>query len=321
MFSFFNSFAVKDDEQRQKYRIQMYMDDIWNMLSVLVNIDHDEFRQRPTEIAKLLFSCGMIGLVKCENGYWFGKAGYAGKLDKNGEGTKAVVSFGDGSVFTGTINKDVVLLRANTLGSSRLPMVSRYSYMLADCDLSLVYNLLYSRVCPIPIVRTDTEQRSLTTVIENLIKGKMSIFKKDTIDPSMLGLSNGNQENMLNLTNPATSEYLQHLNRLHDEIMVRLALDMGVHVSARDKGAQLNESELQAFNDLASVKGQILTCELEQFKKDCLECFGIEPVAEVRKYIYDEQDVTEVEESQESEVDDNVNENHNGDVDTEKREQ
>lgn len=308
MFSFFNSYAIKDDEAKQKFRIQCYMDEIINTMSALLNISHDEFRQTPAEICHLLFEYGQIGFVKFDEGYWCGGFVPTGKLDRNGRGIDGIVTFLNGTTYEGKINKDIVVLRCNVLGTSRRGMASRYAYMLSDIDLSLVYNLVYSRVCPIPIVRTDNEKRSLADVMESLFKGKLTIFKRETMSADLLGIGTSQGEQMLNLTNPATSEYLQHLNRLHDEIIIRCALEFGIHVSARDKGAQLNESELQAFNDLAAVKGQVLTNELDEFKKNMKNTFGIDVTAEVRKYIYNEVDVEEAgEEMEEGATDGNEN--------------
>ena len=51
---------------------------------------------------------------------------------------------------------------------SQFPFIQWFSEMLTDTDISMKYNILYTRVCPIPIVDNDIEEKSPLELFKEL---------------------------------------------------------------------------------------------------------------------------------------------------------
>lgn len=254
------------------------------------------------------FINGHCGLTLDENNQLiFGVGQYTGKLLKDGTMDKYIISFEDGTTKTITIGVNGVVFRYSKMAYSHLPMVNRYAEQLADVDLSQMLLIKYSRLIPIPQVSDDLEEKSLKSVLTKLFNGDFHIFKRNRQlmenEQFFTGL-NGDMKT-LDLTNPQASEYMQHLSRYHDELIIRCCLENGIMVTARDKGAQLNDEELTAFESYCAIGGYSLNSQLQEMCDNVLDVLGVTIIAKPNSFI-----TTDTENYREIEKGDNNNVNN-----------
>lgn len=288
-----------DDESKHITHIQEYNLSFLEKISNTYNIECEKLKTESARILQLAFLNGHCGIAKFNDGFYVGSGEYVGEhIDKNGFLNKYMITFENGETYTGEVNKDIVVLHWNNLQHSQVNLLQWFSEMLADTDLSMKYNIKYTRVCPIPIVRTDIEEKSIRNVIDNLFKGKLAIFKRSSAIDLM---QNDREHNTLDLTQPQATTYLQHLSRFHDELIQRICLEFGVYVSVRDKGAQLNNAELGAFSDYCAISSDDTYNQLLKWSKKCKEVFNIDIKITPKSFIYTENDVRNNENEMENE--------------------
>lgn len=275
-----------------------YVNYVLSFLSKIMNlyeIDCKEIETTSQNILKYAFINGHCGLKKFDydGKYHVGMGTYSGELDADGYGKDYIITLLNGRSETGTIGKDVVVLKWDSIGFSMFPRLEFTADMLAKADTSILYNIIYTRVCPIPIVENDNEKKSLKEVIDKLLKGEISIFQREQKKHGFYDDSKTEtyKKDMLELTSPQSAEYMQNLSRFHDEMIIRLCIEFGVYVSERDKGAQLNEKELDAFKDYCAIGSDDTYCMLKNFAKECKEIFGIEMKVTPKNFTYTNEDI------------------------------
>lgn len=298
---FLGRFRKQDDETKQIIRYNDYMTSFLDDIVELYSIECDEFTQDSCDLIRYAMINGHMGTIKVGDKYFSGIGSYTGNLDADGRGKEYIVTLQNGETYKGTIGKDVVVFAWNNTRTSIYPKLDRASEFLADIDLSLNMNLKYSRVCPIPIVSTEQEEKSMQKVLSDLWNGCTKIFKRT----QAVDLSGVKKEDVLNLTNPETAVYLQNLSRLHDDIMRRTYMEFGIEVTNKDKGAQLNTEELTQNEDLVALKTSKTFNKLKKYADDCKKVFGIDVRVSPNNALTTEKDI----ETTENEVDESEGEN------------
>ena len=255
----------------------------------LYDIVCDDIKTDSAKILQYAFLNGHCGLAKIDNEYHVGMGVFTGKLNKDGIGTEYTITFLDGTQKSGTIDKDIVVLQWNNILHSTRNVMNNIAYMLADCDTSMIYNIKYSRVCPIPIVNSDIEEKSMKKVIDDLFRGVTKIFKR--ANSTSLLVNQTNVKDTLDLTKPETTTYLQNLSRFHEDWLQRACLELGINVSIRDKSAQLTSDELNSFKDYCAISADDTFCQLKEFSKKCKEVFNLNVKVKPKSFIYTEKDI------------------------------
>lgn len=285
------------DEEKINQAILEYQYSFLEKVCNLYNIKCKDIITKSYNILKYAFLNGHCGIAKIDGKYYVGMGSYVGnELDKDGIPTEYTITFLDGTQYTGKIGKDIVVLWYNNIARSNKSYLGRLSYMLADVDASLNYNIKFSRVCPIPIVSTDIEMKSMEKIMDNLFNGVMKIFKKTNVK-DFLSTSATRDKDTLDLTNPSTSVYIQHLSRFHDELLIRACLELGVFVSSRDKGAQLTDKELSAFADYCVISSDDTYNMLLEWAEECKRVFDIDIEVTPKAFVYTEKEVAENEDT------------------------
>lgn len=286
---------LKDSEDTHFKLSCMYADELLEKVCNLYEIKMDVGNRQKGDLIKYALLTGMSAVCEHKGSLWIGSAQYSDNaLLPDGTRTKVIVRFQDGATETKTVGKDVALFWWNNLRRPQHMRISWYADMLSHTDVSLKYNLLYSRVCPIPIVESQNDYNGMKVILDSLFKGKFQIFKR-TSNPNKF--SNVKQDSILNITNPQTSVYIQNLSRLHDELLVRFCLEMGVYVSSRDKGAQLTDKELSAFSDYCTISADDTLTQLNLFSEEVKSIFGIECDIKPKAFVYTQKDIEKEQEA------------------------
>lgn len=298
---FLGRFRRLDDETQNIVRYNDYMSSLLDDITALYDIECEEFTQVSEDLIRYMLINGHMGTIKVGNKYFSGIGSYTGKLDADGRGKEYIVTLQNGEQYKGTIGKDVVVCAWNNTRTSSIPKLDRMADFLSDIDVSLKMNLKYSRVCPIPIVSTEQEEKSMQKVLNDLWNGVTRIFKRT----QAVDLSGVKKEDVLNLTNPETAVYLQNLSRLHDEIIRRVYMEFGIEVTNKDKGAQLNTEELTQNEDLVALKTNKTYKKLLRYAQECKKVFGIDVKITPSKALTTEKDI----ETTDNKVDESDNDN------------
>lgn len=284
-------FESLDDDNKRIARIKEYEDGFVDKVANLYDIDIPNLKNRDSaDLLKLAYLYGMSALVPFEDGYAIGQASYGGgKLTVDGRMDSVIIRFANGTVKTVPV-EGCAIFEWNNIRKNQKLMSSRYASMLSDVDCSLTFNINYSKVCPIPIVDTDLDKKSLTDIIDNIFKGKRHIFKR-----SSFKFDGSSGVDMLQLTSPEVSKYISNLSSIHDELLTRWCLEVGVCIDTKDKKAQVNNDETTAFVDYAGLCSKSHTRQLDKFKNECKDKFGIDVTITPSPFVWVDDDIERIE--------------------------
>lgn len=288
-------------EYEKLVRDNTYIFSFITKISNLYNIESEEIDTPSPFILRYAFINGHCGLAKFDydEKYHVGVGTYCGKPNADGYGEEYIVTLQNGQTKRGKINEDIVVLKWDNIGMTQLPKAKWISSMLTETDISIKCATIYSRALPIPIVEDDNEAKSFIKVIDDLFNGKLSTFKRAQ-KKDYYGTRNTSSQNTFDITNPQNSVYLQNLNRMHQELLERACIEYGIHISSRDKGAQLTERELNAFEDYCAIGSDDTYCQLLEFAENCKKVFNIDVKVTPKNFTHTEEDI--VDEADEVEV-------------------
>lgn len=218
-------------------------------------------------IEKILLKNGVIGFGKVDGEYTFVRGSLGGDLDKRfGTPTKFIWYTNAGSSGEWTIGKDCTVCFNDCSAYPSMLTIDRMCQMLADTDLSIECLIKYARKLPIPLANTQGEKEELEKTLDEVDAGKTKIVKSMTLD----------NNKKLELTDPEQIKNMECLSRLHDELTRRLCLEFGIDIESKDKKAQIQTAELEAFSTytLFSVVPDYL--ERKEFCERTKELFGVD---------------------------------------------
>lgn len=286
---------IDSEDIRNRNRFNSYFT---NFLSKKSNLYRKNgLEDIPTaQILRMKSLNGLVAICKLNNEFVCGYAYGVGKKNKKGLYDVVNIVFEDGeTVNSQKVNIDCVLLSNNNLMLSDSDFFAWYSKILADTDNSMNVNVVNCRVCKIPIARNDNEKRSIEEASIDVKKGKtVSIVNEQYNDP--FDNVNENKDRMLELTSPESAVYLQNLSRFHDELMKRSFLECGIYITSRDKGAQMNEMELDSFKAYCTIGADDELEQLNIFCDNMKKVFNIDVTFEPKSFVQTEEELEELEE-------------------------
>ena len=197
---------------------------------------------------------GQYGVFPSDDGPVIVPGAYTGRFDRYGRGTEYHGNTLDGTSWTGKVGVDCFVVPNNPMYMPDSLVVSRYAYMLSQIDISLYYNLKYSRLGKFYRADTDQEKAALNKAMDELEAGKPVIYVGtqkhtfgDILDQTPPPLM------PLELTDVKDSEKLQYLSRLHDDIIGRFMSMYGIDTGNINKGSQILRGELSRMEEAAAV--------------------------------------------------------------------
>ncbi len=275
----FGEFWDKITETRATF--DKYMDKKrwqWKLLNEIASMFHrdgfpaDFADPRVIEPILLLTGCGAYVRNKKTDRPFFGICKTIGEPNKSYIGRDAVVTAGGGycETFTDWENNPDIVVCWNT--PTRLPDLDiwRTASELTEIDISLLCNLLYSRVYPIGVANDD----KMRLTLEELFK-KMKIGEYATVTSSnMLQELTGKDSagiSVVNLTDPTISDKIQYLAKYHDDQLRWFHSYYGQNVQATSKMAQESVAESTSGEGVSMILPHFMyherQREVEQLKK------------------------------------------------------
>lgn len=252
----------------------MYFNLLLEKIGNLYDIKGDIVTQS-AHILQMGYINGHCGCAKLKDGkYYVGIGSFTGNIMPNGLMKEYTITYPNGEVISGEVGKDIVIFNWYNTYRSNLLFEKTTSNLLTETDISIKYLIMNSRLCPIPIVENEQEKKSLEEVLKKMYDGIPLIFKRR--QKSDIFEQGQNVKQTLDITQPNAMIYLQNLSRFRDELIIRWCMEHGIVVTSRDKGAQLNESELNAFADYSAISADDTYNNLIRFASDCKNIFNID---------------------------------------------
>lgn len=152
---------------------------------------------------------------------------------------------------------DVIVCGNNFTYSGDMETIEFMASMKTETDISIYYQLVNSRNIPMIAAQNDKIKKEIELAFQKMKAGI----------PVVIGTSLLDELNALDITDKNAIEKMQYLNSFYDVLEKRNAQVFGVDVPLIDKRAQINEKELDNFNDvtslnfLASYESRLQFCE------------------------------------------------------------
>lgn len=242
LFNYYDSLKSK---YRFKYDENMYSTMAWN--SLLSMFEYDDKLFRPDLFDKILHDFGIVAVIKTDT------AEYTPVVCNLVDGERYADGFFKDSICydlrgkeyqfkSWRENSDILVFFNNSTLTSDI-FIDKYSYMLSEIDRSIISNVIFSRLKPIPVAKDGQTKAKIDAILDDLMNGKLKTIISD-LNISDIVESNKPSIEVLNLTEVESSKYIQYLQHLHDSMVARLYFMMGLSISDSGKQAQLSIEEL-----------------------------------------------------------------------------
>lgn len=245
-------------ELKNKFKIKrvesMYNLYITDVTSMMFNWDEKIFQ--PYLFDRILRDCGAAALVKTGTSpytpVFFSDLDHGNGLDVDGLFKDCTCFDFIGGQYEFEMwreNPDVLVFFNTPLHNPDI-FQEHYAEMLTETDVSILNNVHYSRMHPVPIARDKTTLNRIQTVMKSMSEGKFDTVLMETAIKDILDGKEGIE--MLNLTDVDKQQYIQYLSHLHDSVISRLFFMLGLGTTDNGKQAQITVPELNK-NDDASI--------------------------------------------------------------------
>ena len=249
-------FHSRYKNMKSKYRIEadcnMYGAMSYNVL--LSMFEYDERMFRPDLFERILHDLGVVALIKTTTADYTPVFCYINGGDRYADGFfKNVTCFdmtGESYEFEDWRNNPNVFVFFNNLTYSADSFIDKYSYMLSELDTSIMCNVLFSRLKPIPIAKDGAAKAKIDQIFSDLTQGTIRTIVQE-LDLTDIVDNNRPSIEVLNLTDVESSKYIQYLSHLHDNLISRLFFMMGLSINDNGKQAQISIEELNKNKNAA----------------------------------------------------------------------
>ena len=209
--------------------------DYWNKLKIF------EYENLPETINKrdletLLqmngFACGCL-----HNGKpYILQASYAGILNEQFLPTKMIVVnpyLNMSEEFT--IGKDCIWFRNDSNWQGLLPLAKKYSYLLAEVDISFRFSAINSRILNLIVADNDRTKESAEKVLKDVFEGKKTgIIMSNALMESLKTYPYGDN----------TNGYIKQLIELRQYLWANWFIDLGLNANYNMKRESLSANEV-----------------------------------------------------------------------------
>ena len=269
--------ALLDDGEYEEYN-KLVNKKAW-LLSLLQNVSSmfvrdglpDSVDPRIIEPILLLYGCGAY--VKEGDKTIFGICQTCGMPNRYYIGKDAIVTAGGGYCETfkdWEENPDIVVCW-NTPNRLSDLQIFRSANELNEIDISLMCNLIYSRLYPIGVANDDKTRVKIEQLFEDMLVGKFAAITSENI---LNSVATGKTEpgiGVVNLTDVSVSDKIQYLAKYHDDVLRWFYSFYGQNVQATSKLAQESVAESTSGEGVSMILPHTMyherQRECEQLKK------------------------------------------------------
>lgn len=247
-----NPYRKMKEKFKQNFDDNMYR----NMANgaFLSMFEYDEKVFRPELFDTILHDMGCCALIATDTAPWTPVFCNLVGGDRYADGFfKDAVCYdlrGEQYSFKNWRDNPNILVFFNNLTYTPDNFIQKYAYMLTEVDKSIMANVVYSRLKPIPIAKDQQAKNKIDAIITDLEGGKLKTVIQD-FEVSDIIENNRPPIEVMNLTDVESSKFIQYLQHLHDSMISRLFFCMGLSISDSGKQAQLSIEELNKSKSAA----------------------------------------------------------------------
>lgn len=166
-----------------------------------------------------------------------------------------------------TIGTDCVLAKNDSMYNGIYDLVSRYTSMMVECDISLQLANINSRIVSVIAAGDDSTRESARKYLEDVADGKLGIIAEqpflDALNVKPYGQS-------------SSRGVLTDLIELTQYLKASLFNDLGLHANYNMKRESINSDEAQLNDDaLLPLIDDMLKCR-KQLCEDVRDMYGVE---------------------------------------------
>lgn len=182
---------------------------------------------------------------------------FGGERYPEGIGSIAIVRTPDGyceEFNDWKTNKNIVVAFNNQTFTPDLN-IGFTAAKLAEYDISIDYQIHYSRLYPIPLVHDDKTRAAIQEALDNMRVGKYTTILSTNILDEMIrrDSGSGNVVEMLQLSDPKASDHIQYLDHGRDDVLRWFWMLYGMRMDATSKMAQQTVAETQNGDALSMI--------------------------------------------------------------------
>lgn len=275
-------FSAMKEKQQKAYRIQSYDEMLLNTVSSMFvydfGIEKDEngknllsdpkvkleyfsplidiyrILEGASAIAKNVAQDKEIG-TKYSDEYTVCHVSFGGDPYPNGIGSIAICATDNGVVREYEDwynNPDVVVFFCNRLGSPDMN-IGRFSDMLAELEVSMKCNIIFSRMYPIPIAKDTKMQKVIETAIANMLTGKIATILDENKLRAQIQEATKAAIECVQLTDDEKSKYIQYLAKMRDDLMRWFYSYYGMNSQGSSKMAQQTVDEVNQDSSASMI--------------------------------------------------------------------
>lgn len=262
-------FSKMKEKAQKAYRIKSYDDMLLNTVSSMFVYDIPgqeklTYFSPLIDIYRILEGSAAIvrGLDKEANAgqltdeYTICHVDFGGDPYPNGIGSIAICSTDNGvvkEVHDWYDNEDIAVFFCNRLGAPDMN-IGRFSDMLAELEVSMKTNILFSRMYPIPVVGDGKLQKAVEEAINNILVGKVATVLDQNRLKKYLGTEAEKLSiDMVNLTETEKSQYIQYLAKMRDDLMRWFYSYYGMNSQGSSKMAQQTVDEVNQDSNASMI--------------------------------------------------------------------
>lgn len=263
MFSIYDDligeFRTISKKDQKKYKSFLQSENFLTLLSMVSSMFIWDGIPEETKIdidtlEPYLLLTGKAAIVKDGSEYVLGRVSLAGEPTRYWYGRDAIVTAGNG--FTRyykdwLTNPKIVVLFNNKLKTPDFQLM-KTAGILSEVDISLLCNLIYSRLYPIGVAHDDKTKKVLEELFDNMQIGKFASITSKNILEGIAG-KEGSGVDVLNLTDVSVSDKIQYLAKYKDDTLRWLWSMYGQNVQATSKLAQESVDEVTSGQGVSMI--------------------------------------------------------------------
>lgn len=220
-------------------------------------------------IEPYLLTTGKVAYVRDGKEWLVGRVSLAGEPTRYYYGRDAIVTAGNGfcRYYKDWKNNPNIVVAFNNNTKTPDFQLLKTAGILSEVDISLLCNLVYSRLYPIGVAHDDKTKKVLEELFDNMQIGKFaSITSRNILEN--LGGKDGAGIDVLNLTDVSVSDKIQYLAKFKDDMLRWLWSMYGQNVQATSKLAQESVDEVTSGQGVSMILPHDM---LHQRQKECKE--------------------------------------------------
>lgn len=240
--------------QKKLYRLKSYDDVLLNSIVPMIQWSGLPESVNKRVLEEYRITEGAAAIWELNGDYIVSHVQLGGEPYTDGFGSKAICTTNNGVVRefdNWRDNNNLVIIWNNSIYSPDLN-IGRFSDLLTELETSLSCNIIYSRLYPMPVAKSEHLKKAIEAALNNMEIGKFQTILDDGfINP--LTQEGESAIDIVNLTDVANSDKLQYLSHMRDDIFRWFYSIYGMNTQGSAKMAQQTVDEVNQDNNASMI--------------------------------------------------------------------